>query len=233
MGTYVIAGGSSGIGLGLVKKLSAEGHQTIVLSRTSENLQGIPGVAHLQVDLANEDVSKESLPEKIDGLAYCPGSLNLRSFRSLKPEIFRDDFEINVVGAVKVAQAALSGLKASDQSTSSILMFSTVAVGRGMPMHASIAVSKGAIEGLVRSLAGELAPKIRVNCLAPALTDTPLARRFFSDATKAAAMGEKYPLKRTGTVDDLAEFGKFLLSPSSDWVTGQVIGVDGGMSTLL
>jgi 3-oxoacyl-[acyl-carrier protein] reductase len=233
MSTFVIAGGSSGIGLGLVAQLSQAGHQVIVVSRTADSLQGLPGVAHLPVDLTSDEVLPESLPDKIDGLAYCPGSLNLRSFRSLKPGIFRDDFEINVIGAVKVLQAALPGLKASEQSTSSVLMFSTVAVGRGMSMHASVAAAKGAVEGLVRSLASEWAPKIRVNGIAPALTDTPLASRFFGDEEKARAMGDKYPLKRTGSVEDLAAMGLFLLQPTSDWVTGQVIGVDGGMSTLM
>jgi NAD(P)-dependent dehydrogenase (short-subunit alcohol dehydrogenase family) len=109
-------------------------------------------------------------------------------------------------------------------------MFSTVAVGQGMTMHASVAAAKGAIEGLTRSLAAELAPKIRVNCIAPALTNTPLAERFFSSEEKVAAMAEKYPLKRTGTVDDIASLGAFLLSDQSTWVTGQVIGVDGGLS---
>ena len=111
-------------------------------------------------------------------------------------------------------------------------MFSTVAVGQGMPAHASIAASKGAVEGLARTLASELAPAIRVNCIAPALTNTPLTSRFFENEEKVAAMGEKYPLKRTGTVDDLAEMAHFLLSDKASWITGQVIGVDGGMSTV-
>ncbi len=233
MSTFVVAGGSSGIGLGIVTELSQAGHEVIVISRTADSLQGLPGVAHLQVDLTTEEVMPESLPKKIDGLAYCPGSLNLRSFRSLKPDMFRDDFEINVVGGVKVLQAALPGMKASDQPNASVLMFSTVAVGRGMSMHASIAAAKGAVEGLVRSLASEWAPKIRVNAIAPALTNTPLASRFFQDEDKAHQMGEKYPLKRTGTVEDLAAMGLFLLQPASGWVTGQVVGVDGGMSTLM
>ena len=227
---YVIAGGSSGMGLGIVKRLSDAGDNVVVLSRTGESLEGLSNVTHLELDLSQDDISGDDLPSVIDGLVYCPGSLNLRSFRALKPETFRSDFEINVVGAVKVIQAALKGLKASGQA--SVVTFSTVAVAQGMPVHASIAASKGAIEGLTRSLAAELAPEIRFNCIAPALTNTPLTSRFFGDEAKAAAMGEKYALKRTGTVDDLAEMACFLLSDKSSWVTGQTIGVDGGMSTL-
>ena len=121
-------------------------------------------------------------------------------------------------------------MKAADSS--SVLLFSTVAVGQGMPMHASIAASKGAIEGLARTLAAELAPEVRVNCIAPALTDTPLTERFFSDPEKAAAIGAKYPMGRTGTVDDIASMGHFLLTNQSGWVTGQVLGIDGGVSSV-
>lgn len=229
-GSFLIVGGSTGIGLGVVKRLIADGQEVVVLSRTSEQLVGLNGVTHFSIDLSTDEVSPDMIPERIAGLAYCPGSLNLKSFRGLKPDVFRSDFEVNVVGAVKVIQASLAGLKAAESS--SVLMFSTVAVGQGMPAHASIAASKGAIEGLTRSLAAELSPEVRVNCLAPALTSTPLTRRFFSDEEKVAALAEKYPLRRTGTVDDLAEMACFLLSPKSSWVTGQVIGVDGGMSTV-
>jgi len=227
---FVIVGGSHGIGLGLVQRLSAAGHAVTVLSRTAEQLAGLAEVNHVSVDVAADDITPEMLPASIDGLAYCPGSINLRSFRGLKPEVFRDDFELNVVGAVKCLQAGLSGLKKADAS--SVLMFSTVAVGQGMSMHASVAAAKGAIEGLTRSLAAELAPKVRVNCIAPALTNTPLAERFFANDEKVAAMAEKYPLKRTGTVDDIASLGNFLLSDQATWITGQVIGVDGGLSAV-
>ena len=227
---FVVVGGSSGIGFGIVQRLVASGKQVLVLSRSAGDLGTLEGVTHLAIDLAQDEVTKDMLPEKILGLAYCPGSLNLKSFRRLEPDTFRSDFEVNVVGAIKVIQASLAGMAAADSPC--VLMFSTVAVGQGMPAHASIAASKGAIEGLTRSLASELAPSIRVNCVAPALTNTTLTQRFFSNAEKAVVLGEKYPLKRTGTVDDLAEMAHFLMSEKATWVTGQVIGVDGGMSTV-
>ncbi|MEM9941416.1 MAG: SDR family oxidoreductase [Planctomycetota bacterium] len=230
MKNYVVAGGSSGIGFGIVERLVTAGNSVIVLSRTNEKLQTMQGVQHLSIDFSDPECVVGDLPAEIDGVVYAPGSLNLRSFRGLKPDDFRKDFEINIIGAVKLLQAALKGLKAVQQS--SVVMFSTVAVEQGMAVHSSIAASKGAVEGLVKSLAAELAPKIRFNCVAPALTDTPLTTRFFSDAEKAAAMGEKYALKRTGTVDDMAEAALFLLGEKSSWITGQVLGVDGGMSSL-
>jgi 3-oxoacyl-[acyl-carrier protein] reductase len=226
---FVIVGGSKGIGLGIVKRLARDGNSVTVLSRTGDNLQGLNGVQHIAFDVTL-DAPIANLPAEIHGLVYCPGSLNLRSFRSLSPDIFRQDFEINVIGAVKVIQAAMGGLKEAGRS--SVVLFSTVAVGQGMFAHASIAASKGAIEGLTRTLAAELSPEVRVNCLAPALTNTALTQKFFADPAKAAGMGEKYPLGRTGTVDDLAAMACFLLGPESSWITGQVIGIDGGMASI-
>jgi len=227
---FVVVGGSKGIGLGITKRLSSLGHQVLVLSRTSDGLTDLPGVSHQVFDVTTDELDKSWLPESIDGVAYCPGSINLRSFRSLKPEVFREDFELNVVGAVKVLQAAHAGLKKNGNA--SVLLFSTVAVAQGMHAHASIAASKGAIEGLTRTLAAEFSPEVRVNCLAPALTDTPLTEKFFSDPEKAKSLGEKYPLGRTGSIEDLAAAGIFLLDGESGWITGQIWGIDGGMSSV-
>lgn len=230
---FVVVGGSKGIGLGIVEQLTSEGHNVFVFSRTAGDLADRTNVTHVTWDASSEDFPADQLPSEVHGLAYCPGSLNLRSFKSLKPEVFRDDFEINVIGAIKAIQAiqaAMGGMKAAGGS--SIVLFSTVAVGQGMFAHASIAASKGAIEGLVRTLAAELSPAIRVNAVAPALTDTPLTERFFSTEDKAKSVAEKYPLGRAGTVEDMSATACFLLSGKSGWITGQVIGVDGGMSTL-
>jgi len=229
---YVIVGGSRGIGAGIVKRLAAEGNQVHVYSRTPGDWEGTPNVQHTVCDVVNDEMTADMFPPAIDGLAYCPGSFNAKSIRGLKVETLREDFEINVVGAVKTIQAALSGLKKSSSESASVLMFSTVAVAQGMNAHASIAASKGAIEGLTKTLAAELSPKVRVNCIAPALTQTSLMERLFTDPEKVEALGAKYPLGRTGTVDDLSSAACFLLGDDSRWITGQVMAVDGGMSTV-
>lgn len=232
-GNFVIAGGSKGIGLELVNRLRQAADQVVVYSRTTGTLDVSDNVIHHAVDFTDAAVELPGLPETIHGIAYCPGSINLRSFRSLKEEDFRVDLEVNLFGAIRFLQACSNGLKkGSNEHPSSVVLFSTVAVGTGMQMHASVAASKGALEGLTRTLAKEWAPRIRVNCIAPALTETPLAERFFATEESRQAMAAKYPLARTGKPDDLAATAVFLLSSHASWITGQTIGVDGGMSTL-
>jgi NAD(P)-dependent dehydrogenase (short-subunit alcohol dehydrogenase family) len=204
-----------------------------VISRSVDQLRVTDKVQHHAADFTTDEVSSAELPDSIQGVAYCPGSINLRSFRALKPDDFRRDLEINLIGAVKFLQACLPGLKrGAGEQTAGVVMFSTVAVAKGLPMHASVAAAKGAVEGLTRSLAAEWAPSIRVNCIAPALTETPLAARFFANDETRAAMADKYPLRRTGLPQDLAAMAHFLMMPDAGWITGQVIGVDGGMSAL-
>jgi len=231
-GTYVIAGGSHGIGLEIVRMLAPTSERIDVWSRTSEGLPSTANVRHFPCDFADPDSPLPEPPEELCGAVYCPGSITLRSFRSLQPADFRQDLELNLLGAVRFLQACQPRLKGPDGGPASVVLFSTVAVGQGMPMHASVAAAKGAVEGLMRSLAAEWAPKVRVNAIAPALIDTPLAARLLSSPDKREALAARYPLKRIGEPADVAAVARFLLSAESGWVTGQVFGVDGGMSTL-
>lgn len=179
-------------------------------------------------------MTSESAPdlslETIDGFAYCPGTINLKPFHGLKLEDFQMDFEVNVKGAIKTLQPIVKQLK--KQGNASIVFFSTVAVQQGMPFHSSVAASKGALEGLTRSLAAELAPHVRVNCIAPSVTDTPLASRILSSEEKKEASGKRHALNRVGSADEVARLAAFLLSDESGWMTGQIIGLDGGMSAI-
>ena len=227
---YLIAGGSSGIGKAIVLQLLQEGHSVLVLSRQRGELPSHPALTHVAIDLATEEVDKSIIPAELHGLAYCPGSINLRPFRSLKTDQFDQDFRINVLGAVKVLQACQRPLKKAGHS--SVVLFSTVAVVQGMPFHASVAASKGAIEGLARSLAAEWSPHTRVNCLAPSLTDTPLAANLLSTPEKRDNSAQRHPLKRIGTAEDIASMACFLLSGPGTWISGQIIGIDGGMSRI-
>lgn len=231
-GTYVIAGGSHGIGLELVRMLSATAERIDVWSRTGDALPSAANVRHFPCDFSDAGGVLPEPPEEVCGAVYCPGSITLRAFRSLEPDDFRRDLELNLIGAVRFLKACQPRLRGPDGGTASVVLFSTVAVGQGMPMHASIAAAKGAIEGLTRSLAAEWAPKIRVNAIAPALTDTPLAARLLSSPEKREALAARYPLRRVGEPADVAALARMLLSAESGWVTGQVFGVDGGLSTL-
>ena len=221
-------GGSSGIGLETIKLLH-EKHNLIVACRTDENLNDL-NITYLKFDVLNDELDLEKIPETLDGFVYFPGSINLRPFRGLKISTFEEDLNINFLSMVKTLQKVLNNLKQSDNS--SVVLYSTVAVKVGMPFHTSVSASKGAIEGFAKSLAAELSPNIRVNVIAPSLTDTPLAIRFLNNDLKKEKVGERHPLKRHGQARDIANSTSFLLSDKSSWVTGQVLGVDGGMSTL-
>jgi NAD(P)-dependent dehydrogenase (short-subunit alcohol dehydrogenase family) len=222
----LLIGGSSGIGLATAKLL-AENHEVYIASRSSDSLTGLD-IHHLPFDVTTDDLSTLDLPAELSGLVYCPGSINLRPFKGLKPEAFEADFQINVMGFVKSLQAVLPKLT----TNSSVVLYSTVAVKVGMPFHASVAASKGALEGLSKSLAAELAPKTRVNVIAPSITNTPLADRFLNNEAKMEKSAQRHPLKRVGEADDIAAMTRFLLSDDSSWMTGQILGLDGGMSTL-
>ena len=226
-----VVGGSSGIGLEIVKKLEDNQNEVFVGSRTSETLTDYPEVHHLQLDVTKDFSDLQGLPEILHGLVYCPGTIILKPFQRLTIADFRRDLEINLLGAVKVIQGCLKRLKKSPTGAS-VILFSTVAVKVGMPFHASVASAKGAVEGLMKSLAAEFAPRIRVNAIAPSLTDTPLAESLLSSEDRKKASAERHPLKRIGSAQEIAGLAQHLLSDEGSWITGQVFHVDGGMSSL-
>lgn len=229
MKTFVVVGGSYGIGLGIVKILALE-YNVIVLSRNQAEIGEMQNVQHYVYDVMEDSIPTILLPEAIDGFVYCPGSITLKPFARLTEADFLADYKINVLGAIKTLQLVLPNLKNS--KSAAILFFSTVAVQTGMSFHASISTAKGAIEGLTKSLAAELAPQIRVNAIAPSLTQTQLADKLLSTPEKIEASNKRHPLARVGSVDDIAQAACFLLCNKSSWVTGQVIHVDGGMSAI-
>lgn len=224
----VLIGGSKGIGLSITELLQDD-HNLFVASRTTGELD-TSLVTHLEFDVKKDDITSLNLPDQIDGLVFCPGSINLKPFKMLKPSDFEEDININFMSLVKAVHALLPKLKKSEQA--SLVFFSTVAVKVGMPFHTSVAAAKGAIEGFAKALAAEYAPTFRVNVIAPSLTDTPLAAQLLNNDKKREKMNDRHPLKRVGTTEDIAAIAKFLLTDQSAWITGQVFGVDGGMSTL-
>jgi len=228
MRNYVIIGGSSGIGEHVVRLLEKDA--TVYASYLTHVHSNRENVNYFKFNVLNDTLDLASFPEEINGLAYCPGSINLKPFHRFTEQDFVDDFKLQVTGAIKIIQRLLPKLKSSKDA--SILLFSTVAVQQGFNFHSQVAVSKGALEGLTKSLAAEFAPIIRVNAIAPSLTDTKLAERLLNTDEKKAKMSEINPLKRVGETKDIAEAAKYLLTPKSSWITGQIIHVDGGYSVI-
>lgn len=225
----LIIGASSGIGLAIAQTLQAEGASLFTASRRAP--QGIQS-QHITWDVTQPvEGLFDALPDTLHGLVYAPGSINLKPFQRFSLADFQSDFNVNVLGAVAAIQANLARLRKAGGA--SIVLFSTVAVQTGMGFHASIATAKGAVEGLTRSLAAELAAtKIRCNAIAPSLTDTPLAAALLSSDEKREASNKRHPIGRVGTPQDLAAVAKLLLSDEGSWITGQVLNVDGGMGRL-
>ena len=228
MRRVLIVGANSGIGRQLAGRLTGEA-QLWTASRSATAEQDS---RHLVWDAADAAAPfpVDALPDALDGLAYCPGSIRLLPFERIADAAFREDFELNLMGAVRAIRAALPALKATPQA--SIVLFSTVAVGTGMPMHAAVAAAKGAVEGLTRSLAAEFAPTIRVNAIAPSLSDTPLASKLLRTDRQREAAATRHPLERVGQAEDIAAAAHFLLGDESSWMSGQVMHVDGGMGAL-
>ncbi len=222
----VLIGGSYGIGGELAAELANGGDDVTVLSRTEGKAKGVKYIEYDAAALADFP----SIEGSVDGLAYLPGTINLKPFHRLTNDDFLSDLNTNLIGAVHAIRELLPNLKQAESA--SIVLFSTVAVQTGMGFHASVAAAKGAVEGLTRSLAAEFAPKIRVNCIAPSLTETPLADRLLNTDQKKEAAADRHPLKRFGSASDIASAAAFLLTGNSSWITGQIIHIDGGMGSL-
>ena len=230
MQNYLVIGGSSGIGKQLSKQLAESGKHVIATFNKNISDSETPNISHHHLDVLDDSFSIDFLPDELAGFVYCPGSISLRPFERIKPVDFESDYKLQVIGAIKLIQMVLPKLKKSGNA--SIVLFSTVAVQIGLPFHTQVAASKGALEGLTKALAAELAPKIRVNCIAPSLTNTPLASSLLNTDQKIEANAQRHPLKRIGTTTDIANLAEFLLSEKASWITGQILHLDGGISTL-
>ena len=227
MKNILLIGGSTGIGYELSQKLKEDNN--IFISTRNQDKFNHPNIKTNELDL-DKEFETDWLPEHLDGFIYLPGTINLRPFKGLKPSVFIEDFNINVMGCIKILQKVLPKIQVAENP--SVVLFSTVAVKIGMPFHSSVSSSKGAIEGLTRSLAAEFAPKIRVNAIAPSILDTPLAEKFLNSETKLENTRNRHPMKEIGSPKDISEIVKFLLEDNSKWMTGQIIPFDGGMSSV-
>lgn len=227
---YLIIGAASGIGAQLTAQLAAQGHRVFATWHHQAPFEAGPQVSWHPLDVLDEQPDLSFLPDALHGMAYCPGSISLKPFARIPESAFVQDFRLQVGGAVKCIQAALPALKKAEQA--SVVLFSTVAVQAGFNFHSLVSASKGAVEGLTRALAAELAPKIRVNAIAPSITDTPLAAALLNTEDKRVANAQRHPLRSIGRPEDIANTAEFLLSDKSGWMTGQILHVDGGMSSL-
>ena len=226
MKNILVVGGSRGIGREIVNSQLEKGNNCYNFSRTES------GINNQNLIEEKIDILSDELPdiENIDSVIYCPGSINLKPILQLKEEDFLNDFNINVLGAIKTVKTYLNNLKKGDDP--SLLFFSTVAVGQGMPFHSSVSVAKAGIEGLTKSLAAELAPSIRVNCIAPTITRTDMAQRILRNEKIEENIANKHPLKKICEAKDISDMADFLISHNAKNITGQIMHVDGGMSTL-
>lgn len=226
MKNIIVIGGSKGIGKEIVNSQLEKGNKCYNFSRTDSSINNT-NLIEERIDILSDDLPDI---ENVDSIIYCPGSINLKPILQLKEEDFINDFNINVLGAIKTVKNYLNNLKKGNDPT--LLFFSTVAVGQGMPFHSSVSVAKAGIEGLTKSLAAELAPTIRVNCIAPTITRTDMAQRILRNEKIEENIANKHPLKKICEAKDISDMADFLISRNAKSITGQIMHVDGGMSTL-
>ena len=224
----LIIGASSDIGLEICKLANADGHNIYATSRDDANANNFDNFIQLDPNKSLDVL--DDLPEDIDGLVYCPGTINLRSLQRLTLEDIKNEMEVNFYGAFNIIKKVLPNLKKNDGA--SVVLFSTVAVKTGMPMHSSIAAAKGAVEGLAKSLAAELAPRVAINCIAPSIVDTKLAANILSTDERKQASADRHPLKTIGSINSIANSAYFLLQAKENWISGQIFRPDGGLSAL-
>ena len=231
----LIYGGTGAIGSAIAKKLKLENYEPILISRNEDELKKISN--NIKCEYRVCDILETSQIAKIAdefkdgtfGIAYCIGSINLKPLRLSNDDEFIESFKINTLGAINAIKLSYESLK---NNNGSILLFSTIAVKQGFVNHSIVSSSKGAIEGLNLSLAAEFSPNIRVNCIAPSLTDSKMSQKFIKNDTIRKAIEDMHPLPKLGVGDDFAEIATFLLSDKNKWVTGQIFHIDGGRSTL-
>lgn len=234
-GPIVILGGTGGIGSSLAARCRQRGWPVHLMARDADRLRAVAdriGASWAVADVLDEAAMRSALAEagpSLGGLAYTVGSIDLKPLSKVTAEAMVDCYRLNAVGAVVAVREAAAALRAGQGS---VVLFSTVAVAQGFAAHTLIAAAKGAVEAVTRTLAAELAPQIRVNCVAPSLTETPLAAAITSNDAMAKGIAALHALGRLGRPEDIAEAAAFLLSPEASWITGQVLGVDGGRSTL-
>ncbi|EAU43121.1 short chain dehydrogenase [Fulvimarina pelagi HTCC2506] len=237
MGRYLIYGGNGGIGSAIAHRLSKAGHDLVLAGRNTDELKTLGealSAKTIQCDVMEEgsiDACAQEAGNQLDGLCYAVGSINLKPFAKVAKDDILTDFRLNALGAAQAFQASATALTNAENGASA-LFFSTVAVDQGFAAHVSIAMAKGAVVGLVRTLATEYAPKIRVNAIAPSLVDSPLGQTVAGNDKMADAVAKMHAIPRLGKPDDIAAMGELLLTDSGSWITGQVIGVDGGRSAI-
>lgn len=234
--SYLVYGATGGIGAAVSRKLVSLGAKVYLVARDEKKLAVLGeelDMPWLAVDVLDEksfDAVTENGFHALDGLVYAVGTINLKSLKRLKHDDFLTDFKLNAVGAACAVQAAMPALEKGKDS--SVVLFSSIAASVGFPLHASMGMAKGAVSGLTVSLAAELAPRIRVNAIAPSLTQTPLAQAILGNAAMASALAKQHPMQRLGTPEDVASLTTWLLGSESAWMTGQILGLDGGRSAL-